>query len=139
VSLLTLDAMSTDSNEPHLVMSPTVNDVLCGKGGKTVDHNLHYTRLCVQVADDYDLTKKRGWSGKKGVASRVVRVVQKSGGRFLKPSSTGMGWDVLSEEASVDKTAHCIRDVIHRHRKSKRRRLGEGVLLYKNALAWCST
>jgi hypothetical protein len=111
---LDLSRLESDSNEPHLVMSPTANDVLCGKGGKTVDHNLHYTRLCVQATDEYVSTKKRGWSGKKGVALRVVRAVQKSGGRFLKPSSTGMGWNVVSEEASVVKAAHCIRDVIHR-------------------------
>jgi hypothetical protein len=106
------------SNEaPHLVMSPAINDVLCGKGGKIVDHNLHYTRLCAQVADEYEATKKRGVNGKKGVALRVVRDVQQSGGRFLKPSSTGMGWDVLSEEESLVKTLHCIRDVVINKRR----------------------
>jgi hypothetical protein len=122
---LDLSRLENDSNESHLVMSPTVNDVLCGKGGKTVDHNLHYTRVCAQATDEYVSTKKRGWSGKKGVALRVVRVVQKSGGRFLRPSSTDMGWNVMSEEASVDKAAHCIRDAIHRRRRTKCRRLGE--------------
>jgi hypothetical protein len=117
------------SNEaPHLVMSPAVNDVLCGKGGKTENHNLHYTRLCAQVADEYDAAKKRGWSGKKGVALRVVRDVQQSGGRFLKPAPAAIGWDVMSEETSVDKAAHCIRDVIHRRRTTKRRTLGEGFI-----------
>jgi hypothetical protein len=114
-----------DSSEPRRVMSLAVNDVLCGKGGKTVDHNLHYTRLCVQAADLYAATKKRGWSGKKGVALRVVRVVQLSGGRFLKPSSAGKGWDVASEGKSVEKTVHCIRDVIRRRRRTKRHPLGK--------------
>jgi hypothetical protein len=113
----------SDSNEPHLVMLPTVNDVLSGKGGKTVDHNLHYTSLCVQVADEYEATTKRGLNGKKGVALRVVEVVQRSGGRFLEPSSTGTGWIVVSEEASIKKAAHCIRDAVNR--RTKRRRLGE--------------
>jgi hypothetical protein len=112
-------------NEPHVIMSPTANDVLCGKGGKTVDHNIHYTRLCAQVADEYVATKKRGWNGKKGVALRVVRAVQLSGGRFLKPSSTGVGWDVVYEKASVDKAAHCIRDLIHRRQRTRRRHLRE--------------
>jgi hypothetical protein len=109
----------------HDCIVPNANDVLCGKGGKTVDHNLHYTRLCVQAANDYATTKKRGWSGKKGVALRVVQAIQLSGGRFLKPSAGGKGWDVLSEEKCVDKAAHCIRDVIHRHRGTMRRRLGD--------------
>jgi hypothetical protein len=114
-----------DSSEPRRAMSVAVNDVLCGKGGKTVDHNLHYMRLCVQAADDYAATKKRGWSGKKGVALRVVQAVQLSGGRFLKPSSVGKGWDIVSEGKSIDKAAHCIRDVIHRRRRMKSRPLGE--------------
>jgi hypothetical protein len=117
-----------DCCEPRRVMSLAVNDVLCGKGRKTVDHNLHYTRLCVQAADDYAATKKRGWSGKKGVALRVVRVVQLSGGRFLKPSSAGKGWDILSEGKSVEKTVHCIRDVIHRRRRTKRHPLGKSFM-----------
>jgi hypothetical protein len=28
-------------------VSPTDNDVLCGKGGKTVEYNLRYTQLSV--------------------------------------------------------------------------------------------
>jgi hypothetical protein len=111
------------ASEPDLVVRPTVNDVLCGKGGKTVDHNLHYTRLCAQAVDDYVATNKRGWRGKKGVALKVVRTVHLAGGRFLKPSYVGMGWDVMSEENSIDKTAHCIRDVMHRRRKTKHCRL----------------
>jgi hypothetical protein len=83
-----------------------------------VDHNLHYTRLCAQMADEYEATKKRGGNGKQGVALRVVRDVHKSGGRFLKPSSSGMGWDILSKEESLVKTLHCIRAVVI----SKRRR-----------------
>jgi hypothetical protein len=115
------EALAIDSNEPHLVMLPTVNDVLSGKGGKTVDHNLHYTRLCVQAVDEYVATTTRGLSGKKGVALRVVEDVQRSGGRFLEPSSAGKGWNVVSEEASIKKAAHCIRDADTR--RTKRRRL----------------
>jgi hypothetical protein len=111
--------MDGDSSEPYLVVTPTVNDVLCGKGGRTVDHNLHYTRLCAQAVDDYVATKKRGWCGKKGVALKVVRTVHLAGGRFLKPSSVGMGWVIVSEEKSVDKAAHCIRDAMYQRRRSK--------------------
>jgi hypothetical protein len=116
-------AASVGVAEGARTVVPTVNDVLGGKGGKTVDHNLHYTRLCAAAADEYVATKKRGWSGKKGIALKVVEDVQKLGGRFLTPSSTCKGWNVVSEEASIDKAAHCIRDVIHR--RTKRRRLGE--------------
>jgi hypothetical protein len=112
-------------SDPPRIIVPNANDVLCGKGGKTVDHNLHYTRLCVQVANDYATTKQRGWSGKKGVALSVVQAIQLSGGRFLKPSAGGKGWDVLSEEKCIDKAAHCIRDVIHRHRRPMHRRMGD--------------
>jgi hypothetical protein len=87
---------------------------------KTVNHNLHYTCLCAQVVDEYDATKKRDKYGKRGVALRVVRDVQQAGGRFLKPSSTGMGWEVLSEKKIVAKVLHCIRDT-----SIKRRRQGE--------------
>jgi hypothetical protein len=72
------------------------------------------------VADEYDATKKQGKYGKRGVALRVVWDVHQAGGRFLKPPSTGMGWDLLSEEKSVAKALHCIRDM-----SSKRRRQGE--------------
>jgi hypothetical protein len=107
------------SNEaPQLVISPAVNDVLSGRGGKIMDHNLHYTRLCAQVADEYEAAKK-GVNGKQGVALRVVRDVQQVGGRFLKPSSSGRGWDELSEEESVGKALHCIRDVINKRRRQE--------------------
>jgi hypothetical protein len=53
-------AASMDVVEGAGTVVPTVNDVLGGKGGKTVDHNLHYTRLCAQMADEYDATTIRG-------------------------------------------------------------------------------
>ena len=33
-------------------------------------------------------------------------------------------FDELTDEESIEKAAHCIRDVIHRNRATKRRRLG---------------
>jgi hypothetical protein len=76
--------------------------------------------LCAQMSDKYDATKKRGEDGKQGMALKVVRTVHQLGGRFLKRSSTGTGWDVVSEEASnTAKVSHCIRDAVLRNRQQR--------------------
>lgn len=108
-----------DDYEPlPLGIVPTPADVLGGKGGRTVDHNLFYTQLCAGVASDYASTVKRGWSGKKGIALKVVTAVKAKGGRFLMPGPAG--WEQLDDEKAVDKAAHCIRDAIGRRRKGNK-------------------
>jgi hypothetical protein len=100
-------------------VDPTDIDVLCGKGGKTLLHNRHFTQLCSRYATQYSETKKRGSNGKRGIALTIVREVQGNNGRFLKPQDTGSDWEVISDELAMNKVAHCIRDLIRRLKNEK--------------------
>jgi hypothetical protein len=100
-------------------VDPNDIDVLCGKGGRTLLHNRHFTQLCSRYATQYSETKKRGSNGKRGIALTIVREVQGNNGRFLKPQDTGSGWEVISDELAMNKVAHCIRDLIRRLKNEK--------------------
>lgn len=89
---------------------PNDRDVLCGKGGKTLEHNMHFTKLCMDCAIEYSETKKRGVRGKKGIALGIVRTVQEQNGRFLKALESG--WEEISDDEAIKKVAHCIRDIM---------------------------
>jgi len=97
-------------NELSNQIIPTDRDVLCGKGGKTLEHNMHFTKLCMDCAIEYSETKKRGVRGKKGIALGIVRTVQEQNGRFLKALETG--WEEISDDEAIKKVAHCIRDIM---------------------------
>jgi hypothetical protein len=79
--------------------------------------------MCEAVADDYAATCKRGMDGKQGIAIRIVQAIQVKKGRFIKQSSGSAGyaqhWQVLPLKGALDKTAHCIRDIINKRRKNE--------------------
>ena len=113
-TIATNRSAETTCTQADAVTEPTDRDVLCGKGGKTLVHNRHFTNLCNEVAISYSITKKRGNNGKKGIAFKIVQEIKKSHGRFLKPQDTGMTWEEISDEHACNKVAHCIRDIIRR-------------------------
>jgi hypothetical protein len=98
------------NNDPHDCIFPSDFDVLCGKGGKTIEHNRHFILLCSQFTEAFK-TKGRGVNGKKGLALNIVRVIHGKDGRFLKPKDTGLGWTAISDDEAAKKVAHCLRDL----------------------------
>jgi len=113
-TIATNQSAETTCTQLGAVTKPTDRDVLCGKGGKTLMHNRHFTNLCNELAISYSSTKKRGINGKKGIAFKIVQEIKKSHGRFLKPQDAGMAWEEISDEHACNKVAHCIRDIIRR-------------------------
>jgi hypothetical protein len=108
---------------------PTDQDVLCGKGGRTLLHNRHFLQLCANFAEQYSGTTKRGMAGKRGIALKIIKEVRDGGGRFLKPHRNNKGWEVITDEASITKVGHCIRDMA---RKTRNDALNEGIDLNEN-------
>jgi len=103
---------------------PTDRDVLCGKGGRTLMHNRHFTSLCNKFCDEYSNTTKRGMNGKRGIALQIIGEIHEQKGRFLAPASevegagAGDAWVEISTEKAINKVAHCIRDLVRRLRAS---------------------
>ena len=103
---------------------PSDRDVLCGKGGRTLMHNRHFTSLCNKFCDEYSNTTKRGMNGKRGIALQIIGEIHEQKGRFLAPASevegagAGDAWVEISTEKAINKVAHCIRDLVRRLRAS---------------------
>jgi hypothetical protein len=113
-------------SDTNVVQEPTEKDVLCGRGGDTIRHNVHFIDMCEAVADDYSATRQRGMDGKHGIAMGIVLAIQANQGRFIKQSTSGCDgsdgaqhWQVLPLQGALDKTAHCIRDIINKRRKNE--------------------
>lgn len=105
----TTGASDNQGGADAMTVWPNRKDVLCGKGGTKSYHNGFYYKLCTQYAEAYAQTKKRGLSGKKGVALKVVSAVRGSGGRFLKQGVSengGLCWTEISVDDAIKKVSH---------------------------------
>lgn len=111
------ESLSSRVVTPHASaqpITPRPGDVLCGKGGDTIRHNRHFVRLCSEFAPEYSATKKRGPTGKKGIARKIINEIREENGRFLKYCKRGELWEELSEAKAIEKVGHCIRDIVRR-------------------------
>lgn len=93
--------IATDSN------SPCEADVLCGRGGSSNRHNVHFRELVAANKATYTtLTKKQ----KMLFSRKVVDQVHQAGGRFLtKDQSTGL-WCDVGLQRSLEKASQALRE-----------------------------
>lgn len=88
-------------------------DVLCGRGGATNSHsgNRAFRSLVKQYQPAYLKAKKRE---KPAVASIVVDIIRKKGGRFLRRSNTdsqgSVLWVDIGDERAREKTCQALRE-----------------------------
>ena len=92
------------------VQQPGSDDVLCGRGGATNNHegNVRYRQLVQSHQDEYLLAVK---SEKKAVAASIVATIHSRGGRFLKKCTDGRpGWTDIGQKKSREKTSQALRE-----------------------------
>lgn len=95
--------------DPKNIASPSNKDVLCGRGGETNHHpgNVFF-RTCVKACQvDYIEAKRRD---KPFIAQRIVLMVRKVGGRFLKRDSETTTWKEITTTKSREKTSQALRE-----------------------------
>jgi hypothetical protein len=119
-----------DDDDDTDVVVPTMFDVKCGRGGDTIQHNGHFIDLCEAMAEAYQATGRRGMEGKQGIIMSIINAIHAKQGRFIKQDS-GVGgatttnnggaqsWQVLPLQGAIDKTSHCIRDILSKRRKNE--------------------
>jgi hypothetical protein len=76
---------ANDSSEPDLFVPPTVNDVICGKGGKTVFHS--WRRDVIEASSPLPLGPRRHLA-----CRRRFRSEQRSPTTVIQASSANAGW-----------------------------------------------
>lgn len=83
-------------------------DVLCGRGGETNHHsgNVKYRSLVKKYQPLYIMSKRRD---KPQIASKIVRLVRHTGGRFLRKDKSNIWRDVGNTKAR-EKTSQALRE-----------------------------
>merc|ERR1712087_231418 len=85
------------------------NDVLCGRGGGTNSQigNRKFRKLVQQYQPEYLVARRKA---KPHISRKIVQIVRKAGGRFLKKEeSTGYLYEVGDERAEA-KTSQALRE-----------------------------
>jgi hypothetical protein len=130
---------SVDDDDIHHVdvVVPTKFDVKCGRGSDTIQHNGHFIELCDARVDAYQATRKRKIDGKRGIVMSIVNAIHAKQGRFIRQESgvgsatttttttttttnhgaTAQPWQVVPLKEAMDKTSHCLRDIVNRKRR----------------------
>ncbi len=94
----------------EIIINPSENDVLCGRGGATNNH-VGNKRFRMHVSENqpaYLQAKKRD---KSLIAGAVVDKVRKQGGRFLrKIDERGNGWVEVGDKKAIEKTSQALRE-----------------------------
>lgn len=99
---------SGDNSSFLLTHFPSCDTQLFGRGkiAKTHTGNLRALHLCEMNYPRYE-SSITGKYGKTEVAEQIVRIIQKSGGRFLKQESDG--WIEVDDDAAREKISHFFR------------------------------
>lgn len=98
-------------------------DVLSGRGGATNSHsgNRAFRVLVKQHQDEYLKAKKRD---KPAVASKIVEMIRKKGGRFLRRWDTSAEgqvlWVDIGDERAREKTCQALREGAPELRRRKK-------------------
>jgi hypothetical protein len=100
-------ADGVDRSTMLLLVVPGPYDVLFGRGKFTQDNvgNQRYRQIIASFRERYENALK---VEKTIIAKDIVRIVEESGGRFLK--QTGEGWIEASSDLARDKISHSFRN-----------------------------
>jgi len=126
-----MTAMSSSNSHKPASIGP--HDVLCGRGGATNNHpgNQRFRAIVAEHMPEYLLARKKE---KAHIARRVVRSIQRDGGRFLKRQkdhSTGTEvWMEVTDKKATEKTSQALREGLDvRHKTYRPEKLSAGTRL----------
>ncbi len=109
------------------ILAPTINDVLCGRGGAVLRHpgNVQYQNLIKERQQEYTTCMK---AEKLKISRSIVEHVRKEyRGRFLVRDSTTKSWYDIGEKKAVEKTSQALREgQPKRWEKIRKAKLGGG-------------
>jgi hypothetical protein len=85
------------------------NDVLCGRGGATNNHegNRRFRAIVVEHQHEYLTARKME---KVVIAKQIVSIVQRNGGRFLKRGKSSDTWVEVPPKQATAKTSQALRE-----------------------------
>jgi len=106
-----------------LIGIPTINDVLSGRGGRINMHpgNIYYRRLVTNCKHSY-VDKNTKILDKAKIADRIVTMVRKNNGRFLKEDAKSKYWKEIGDAKARKKAGQAMRE----NATKSRRELEEG-------------
>ncbi|CAB9518066.1 expressed unknown protein [Seminavis robusta] len=98
------------------------NDVLCGRGKTSFNHvgNRRFRHIISESIDDYNNAGSR--KAKSAVVKKVHDHIRATGGRFLKMDSSEREWVELSQQRSLEKVSHAIRDATTTNENMKKKK-----------------
>ena len=113
-------AANTDKAEPNL--HPSSNDVLLGRGAPFNKHsgNKQFYEILNNHYEEYNRCQNR-FKGKTTIAEKIVRIIHKNSGRFLKKDRLTGTWKEVSDAEARGKVSHGfrrVREVLSRKKAS---------------------
>lgn len=99
---------------------PAENDVICGRGKLSFEHNTKFRRIIANHVDEYNNTKSK--HDKSFVVVSIVEKIRSANGRFIKNDEKSGRWRDIGHRASREKVGHAIRDAVTAKRNRLRRR-----------------
>ena len=111
---------NTDKAEPNF--HPSSNDVLLGRGAPFNKHsgNKQYYEILKNHYDEYNKCQNQ-YKGKTMIAEKIVRIIHKNSGRFLKKDRLTGTWKEVSDAEARGKVSHGfrrVREVLSRKKAS---------------------
>ena len=112
---LLLSEMPPSDNGPASSKTTTVaftdvkdNDVLMGRGSGATGHigNRRFRSIVTEHQKEYLRAQKK--VGKTLIAGRIVAIVHRNGGRFLRRDSTGLQWEEVTNKKAQQKSSKAL-------------------------------
>jgi len=109
IRALTMAAVSPSNRAGLMVLTPSVSDVLFGRGRRQREHsgNIYMKEICDKNRAVYDLADRED---KTKMTRSIVNTIQAYGGRFLRFDKQQKMWITVSDEDARQKVAHVMRD-----------------------------
>lgn len=100
-----------DPTQKDLIVSPSRNDVLFGRGRPIQEHhgNVVFNNLLEAVRDRYDGLRR---SEKTALTHTIVSKIKRAGGRFLRQSQANPDlWEEVDDDMARVKVSHTFRSL----------------------------
>jgi hypothetical protein len=117
------DGMDLDGGDDKDVFA-TKLDVLCGRDKLSHAHsgNKRFRKIIEKHREEYQTAQNR--ESKTSITTKIIQLIESSGGRFLKKDDDTDKWEVVTEAYAKEKVSHALRSAKDPNRpKVKKRRV----------------